>query len=121
MRISMEDLKNLVKKLLDRKPVEAVAKSYFGPNVTYNDGNKIYKIDLCQYEDGHKHSLNLFIGETVLDISGHDYSCDITEKEYMELKWKMEGWEEELHADAFNEFADFVKQQEDPRNTLLND
>ena len=120
MRISMEDLKNLVKKLLDRKPVEADVKGYFGPSVTYKDENNVYKIDMCVNDQG-QYSLSLFIGKDDLDISGHDYSCNITEKEYMEFKWKMEGWEEELHNDAFNEFADFVKQQEDPMNTLLND
>lgn len=120
MKINMEDLKNLVKKLLDRKPVEAEVDGYFGPNITYKDEKNFYKIDMS-INGKSQYSLNLFIGQNDLDLDGHDFNCKITEREYMEFKWKIEEWKNELHADAFSEFSDFVKQQEDPMNTLLND
>lgn len=118
----MEQLKGLVKSLLEKKP-SYVEMDSFSPTAYYKSEKVTYNIDLYSNKNTNEFKVSLYItkDDEKYDIFGYDYSCDLTEKEFMELKWQMEAWNKELRQIAFNEFKEFVEQQESPMDELLHD
>lgn len=111
----MEELKNLVSRLLEIRP-NVAGKGLSDGNVTYIDSEYRYDISVNNFNE---HRLNLI-------IRAHEdfeyFSCKLTEKEFMDIKWKIEAWEDKIRSDAFDAFKSFVNNH--PQNSmdeLLND
>lgn len=110
----MDDLKTLVNKLLCKRP--DVIYEMFGPGAQYQNKDFIYDIMLSES----KHIVTLNIQGNVAITSNYD--IELTEKEYMELKWKIEAWRDELQNSNFETFKEFVNEiPERGMDDLLND
>lgn len=110
----MDDLKTLVNKLLCRQP--DLIHEIFELSVQYQNKGLIYDITLWESE----HKVTLDIQGNVVVTSNYD--IELTEKEYMELKWKIEAWRDELQNSNFETFKEFVNEiPERGMDDLLND
>lgn len=112
----MEDLKTLVNRLLEIRPNNA-GDGIFEGDIIYIDGNREYSISLCNFNK--EYNLNLTIKDS---IYWKQFDCILSEKEFMEIKWKIEAWNDKLAQDAFGAFKSFIETH--PQNSmdeLLND
>ena len=110
----MDDLKTLINKLLCKQP--DLIYEMFETSVQYKNKDFIYDITLWKSE----HKVTLSIQGNVAITSNYD--IELTEKEYMELKWKMEAWRDELQNSNFETFKEFVNEiPESGMDDLLND
>ena len=51
-----------------------------------------------------------------------EFYYELTEKEYMEIKWKIEEWANNLNTYALNKFAEYVNSfPKNPMDALLDD
>lgn len=48
-------------------------------------------------------------------------TVELTEKEYMDIKWTIEEWHEVLEVKAFDDFAKFAESEPNSMDDLLND
>ena len=115
----MKDLKTLVIKLLEQKPNSCIIDGFMcAAHVSYVNGDTRYEISLHKAS---KYSLELHI-YSVCDSKSYYYDCDLSEQEFMEIKWKIEGWDQVLQEDVFNAFSEYVESLPgDARDELLND
>lgn len=111
----MNDLKNLIFALLEKCPNHAFS---------YPDGGEA----LYYYKDATSYNLGLTSGDKYVAhfmiYSGPNVfnkEVSLTEKEFMEMKWKLEDWAKDLEAKAFEEFKDFVESKPNSMDDLLND
>ena len=111
----MSDLKNLILALLEKCPQRAVAYED-GGTVSYfpRDGHS-YNLDLISNEE-YLLKLTMFCGPSVFSEE-----IPLTEREFMELKWKFEDWQKELKAKALDEFKEFAKSEPKSMDDLLKD
>lgn len=111
----MKEIKNLVTKLLQVSP-SLVSIDNFGGSATYNSNDDtMYSIFLYKNDD---YNLSL----TITSGSGYyEYFSKLTEKEFMELKWTIEKWSNDIENKTFDEFRDFVNSNANPADDLLND
>ena len=127
----MKDLKTLVQKLLTQKPDLCGLHAYdSGAFARYKNGKVLYSIDL--FHSGEMNRLNLDISQNdpvfcdfddgePFAFLGH-YECDLNEREFMEMKWKIDEWEKVLNKERFDAFAEYVESLPgDARDELLND
>lgn len=111
----MSDLKNQIFALLKKCPTHAYTYSETG-HVGYSSDNSSFDLELAKNEG--------CLGVYLTIHSG--FNCfskfiSLDEKEYMTIKWKIENWESELEAKAFEEFKDFVEAEPSSMDDLLND
>lgn len=110
----MSDLKNQIFTLLKKCPNEI----YLSPES--NDFVVSY------YNNGNVYDLNFIYSKTLVTIgisNGTEYikQVEVTEKEYMELKWTAEEWSKVLEEKAFEEFKEFAEMEPSSMDDLLND
>ena len=118
----MEQLKNLVKKLIAKEPSSADPNAIFTPQIEYKNDNVIYRIAINHIPETNEYVLELFIEDNPEDYdTGYNYYCNITEKEYMEIKWNIEAWHDFLVKKEFDRFAEFAEQEQSSMDELLND
>ena len=110
----MKEIKNLVTKLLQVSP-SLVAIDNSGGCATYYSNNTTYSIFLYKNDD-YNLSLSIDSGRGY-----YEYSSKLTEKEFMELKWTIEKWSDDIENKTFDEFRDFVNSNANPADDLLND
>lgn len=108
----MSKLVSLVKKLLERKPDNC---GMFCDYVAYKHKDGFYRVDTSEYDK--TYSIYLF------DTSNEtQFSEEVSERDYMEIKWAIEEWRKILHEDAFDEFEEFVNEVPDQgMDELLHD
>lgn len=100
----MNDLKNKIFILLKKCPVYAdsigdyTSAHYNGPE------NTKYEVNLLKRDS--KYFVVIIINDT---FTFHDKEIEITEKEYMEIKWTVEKWHKVIYETAFERFIDFVE------------
>lgn len=112
----MSDLKNQIFTLLKKCPKDVYISSETN-NVSatyYNDHNSIF------------YGINLIYSDRAIyfDISSnmsYTRKIDVTEKEYMELKWTIEEWAKILEEKAFEDFKEFAETEPNSMDDLLND
>ena len=124
----MSDLKSQIFKLIKKHP-NTVNSWNDNAYIIYHTDTADYQINLYKKQDYHPsdyplYSICLNISIQNSDIFGNDYSetIPVTEKEFMELKWKFEEWQDILREEAFNKFKEFVEPDEPSvMDDLLND
>ena len=116
----MSDLKNQIFALLKKCPdyicrIENKVDNF--TEVTYYNGEFItYKLHLSPTNAPFVVTLMIYSNSNV-------FKKDIlfTEKEFMEIKWKIEEWGNELETKAFNVFKEFAESEPNSMDDLLND
>ena len=119
----MSEIKSLAKRLLKKKPNVVVTEDgYTAHDVLtlagYNNKDVYYTVSLMKPNIVGGFRLTIDINTDDLSYS---YTCDLTEQEFMEIKWQIEEWNEHLKNDLFDTLRDFVHVGNDPADDLLND
>lgn len=118
----MKDIKTLIQKLLTQKPYSSDSSKFLTDgSIQYKNGELDYDISI--YKNEHNYVVSLQIGYNNDEDFVYDtYDSELNEREFMEIKWKIEEWEKVLHEDRLEAFADYVESLPgDARDELLND
>lgn len=111
----MDDLKNLIFALLEKCPQYAVAYDNGGTVSYFPRDDHFYNLNLVS-NDEYLLKLTMFCGPSVFSEE-----ISLTEREFMELKWKFEDWQKELKAKALDEFRELAKSEPKSMDDLLKD
>lgn len=104
----MEEIKNLIFKLLKKKPNWISTIDEKEINVYYNDDISlgIYNYNGFEYQ---------------LRINNFYFTDELSEREFMEMKWKLSDWKDVLEKEAINKLSEFVDSPNGTMDDLLND
>ena len=113
----MNDLKNQIFALLKKRPYWArpLRIHYYKDLVSYDV--TLHK-KLGEQEDVPGYSAYFVIST---DAGMYDKNIELTEKEFMDMKWTIDEWHRTLEAKAFEEFRDFVESEPNSMDDLLKD
>lgn len=118
----MSDLKSQLFSLIKKCPNNASTWDD-GSYLSYKASDEVeYSIQTLKKKPGYPEdypdftaSINIekdtFVSETIA----------LTEKEFMDIKWKTEEWESVLHAKALEAFKEFAESNQTSMDDLLND
>ena len=113
----MSDLKKLIFKVLEKTPTRTDVnfdKTYH--SVFYIDEEKSYDIVIYKNKDGYEAEINIFNA-----YRSSRFVCELTEKEYMQLKWQMEEWNTYILDKDFDLFEEFANKSKGSIDDLLDD
>ena len=127
----MSDLKNQIFTLLKKCP-KCVELWGDGCRITYKNGESSYVIHLSRppKEDDEIPFLDTtpqehyeFQMDIWLNSAGKHFATkvELTEKEYMEMKWTIEEWNNTFTTSILDEFKEFVETEPSSMDDLLND
>lgn len=117
----MENLKNLIWKVLKKRPYTVnVENAYDEWDIHYITAkNNYFSIELVnEGEDSY------FV---ILKITneGQDHlvikEVSLSEKEYMEMKWTIESWKDRLDEEALDSFKEFAESGSETIDSLLDE
>ena len=112
----MSDLKNQIFALLEKCPdhITTVIDDFI--EATYYNGEFItYRVHVSFKPNP---TVILFI---YFNSSAYRKEISVTEKEFMDIKWKIEAWEKEVEAKALETFKEFAEKEPNSMDDLLND
>lgn len=118
----MTDLLTLIKKLLNQVPNRADkdVNPFIDGGVEYFYENLNYSIDYWKGQNGY--TISLHISERNPFYCLNHITIEVSEKDYMEIKWKCEEWSKYLKEQQLNQFEEFVNGFENnSMDELLND
>ena len=103
----MEEIKNLIFKLLKKKPDWISTIDEKEIDVNYNDISlSIYNYNGFEYQ---------------LRINNFCFTDELSEREFMEMKWKLSDWRDVLEKEAISKLSEFVDSPNGTMDDLLND
>lgn len=111
----MGNLKNQIFTLLKKCP------SFTRTNqIHYYTDSIVYAVAL--YPKFKQEGLDYCAIITISSENGqYQKTVELTEKEYMDIKWTIEEWHEVLEVKAFDDFAKFAESEPNSMDDLLND
>ena len=113
----MSDLKNQIFTLLKKCPDSAT-----GSEANYHGDRNYYSIVLHKKYGTQEDIPDFSASLTIFTEFGRHYkSVELTEREFMDLKWTMEEWNKVLEDKAFEEFKDFAENEPNSMDDLLKD
>lgn len=113
----MSDLKNQVFRLFEKRPIEAqIAET--GGSLRYCVTDSLYYSINVIASDNSKFAIGV---EIWTDYAHYERYVEISEKEFMNLKWKIEDWQSILEQEAFDKFEEFANIEPGTMDDLLND
>ena len=119
----MDELKTLIKKLLNQVPnrIEPIFDDV--DSIIYEYNGKEYTISLFRDFDGpNSYRIALYTDVISTYRQLKTFYIDISEKEYMEIKWKIEEWNDYLTNQQMDQFKEFVESfSNNSMDELLND
>lgn len=125
----MSDLKSQIFTLLKKCP-KSTELWKNSCRITYKNGESIYVVHLSRPQDEeipfadfepqehYEFQMDIYLN------SGGKHFCqkiELTEKEYMEIKWAIEEWTTVLKTAILDEFKEFVETEPSSMDDLLND
>ena len=114
----MSDLKNQIFTLLKKRPDSAGGSSRVIA-VAYDLNKPVsYSISLFKDVKEKPYSVSIRISE---EFNTYNKDIELTEKEYMDIKWTIEEWIKDLEEKAFEDFAKFAESEPNSMDDLLND
>ncbi len=114
----MSDLKNQIFALLKKRPDSAGASNSV-VSIGYDLNKSIwYCISLFKDVKDKPYSVNVRING---DFNTYIRDIELTEKEYMDMKWTIEEWARDLEEKAFEDFAKFAERDPNSMDDLLDD
>lgn len=113
----MSDLKNQIFALLKKCP------DFTGTHqIHYYTDSTAYIIVLASKSETQEDVPNYSAIITINKESGQYHkTVELTEKEYMDIKWTIEEWANYLKEKAFEDFAKFAESEPNTMDDLLND
>lgn len=119
----MSDLKSQVTALLKKCPNHACSfpdgahASYFSSN------NVTYDIELFKTGDNDEHDCLVFncTLSIIAPAANLTKNIELTEKEFMDLKWKIEDWASQIESKLLEDFAEFAEAEQTSMDQLLDD
>lgn len=103
----MEEIKNLIFKLLKKKPDWISAIDEKEIDASYNDISlSIYNYNGFEYQ---------------LRINNFGFTDELSEREFMEMKWQLSDWRDVLEKEAISKLNEFVDSPNGTMDDLLND
>ena len=111
----MEDLKNQIFALLKKCPEHVNANKHVTEIAYYPEDNRTYMLTL-KSEEEYKIKVSIYNYPNVFSKT-----ISLTEKEYMDIKWSIEEWQNVLEEKAFEDFTKFTENEPNSMDDLLND
>lgn len=111
----MSDLKNQVFALLEKCPDYTTTLDDFIEATYYNSEFITYRVHVSFRSNS---TITLFI---YFNSSVFRKEISVTEKEFMDIKWKIEAWTKEIEAKALDTFKEFAEKEPNSMDDLLND
>lgn len=112
----MSDLKNQILALLEKCPDYTTTIIDDLIEATYYNGEFItYRVHVSFKPNP---TVALFI---YFNSSTYRKEISVTEKEFMDIKWKIEAWAKEIEAKALDTFKEFAEKEPSSMDDLLND
>ena len=113
----MSDLKNQIFTLLKKCPDATRTHQ-----IHYYTDSTVYVITLVS-KFGIQENVSDYSAIITISTESGQYqkTVELTEKEYMDLKWTIEEWDKELKEKAFEDFAKFAERDPNSMDDLLND
>lgn len=113
----MSDLKNQIFTLLKKCPNAAG-----DLRIHYYTDSVAYTVSLISNSVMQKGVSDCYAIITIsTENDQYQKNIELTEKEYMDLKWTIEEWDKELKEKAFEDFAKFAESEPNSMDDLLND
>ena len=113
----MSDLKNQIFTLLKKCPSAASDRQ-----IHYYTDSAAYTISLVSNFGAQEGVPDCYAIITIsTENDQYQKNVELTEKEYMDLKWTIEEWDKELKEKAFEDFAKFAESEPNSMDDLLND
>jgi len=121
----MSDLKTQIFSVIKKRP-HSICTSFDAYEVAYVNDNSEYIIYPTKCNNGTSFVCTLrvskrcnndtlpFADETIRKV-------ELTEKEYMDLKWAIEAWKEQIEEQDLEEFKDFAESEPGTMDDLLHD
>ena len=115
----MSDLKNQVFALLKKRPTMACVTNQIVQATYHPNESTRYDISLFKDSFNKPYMMNVLINE---NLGTFAKNVEITEKEFMELKWIVDDWAATIKSEVFERFKDFAEPAEPTAmDDLLND
>lgn len=113
----MSDLKKLIFKILEKVPTRVE----FTPDkdwesISYIEEHNYYDIQIYKNNDAFKVDVCVSTGYNSID-----FKTELTEKEYMQIKWQIEEWDTYLRNKAFDTLEEFALKTKGTIDDLLDD
>ena len=116
----MTDLLTLIKKLLNHVPNRIDVNPFIDGGIEYLYENLSYRISYWKSKD--EYTISFYISEKNSYCHLNEKMINVSEKDYMEIKWKCEEWGKYLEEQRLNQFEEFVNGFENnSMDELLND
>ena len=115
----MSDLKSQIFALLKKRPLHAISYKYGGSLVYYPDKKTCdasYHIGIDTLNEEYHLRFTIYDGPNVIEKN-----LELTEKEFMDMKWKIQDWENLIQTEALEKFKDFVESEPRSMDELLED
>lgn len=111
----MSDLKNQIFALLEKCPDYITIIDDLIEATYYNGEFITYRVHMS-FKPNYTVTLSVYFNSNVFrkEIS-------VTEKEFMDIKWKIEAWSKEIEAKALDTFKEFAEREPNSMDDLLND
>ena len=113
----MNDLKNQIFALLKKCPNAARDRQ-----IHYYTDSVAYTISLISNFGTQENVPDCYAIITIsTENDQYQKNVELTEKEYMDLKWTIEEWDKELKEKAFDDFVKFAESEPNSMDDLLDD
>lgn len=116
----MDDLKKFVKKLIFSSKVPTYVASDSnseGAVISYVKNDMRFSVNIIKKMESYECFLYIFGSENQTLIK----EVELSEKEYMELKWQIENWLDLINDSLYNQFKEFAESEDSSMDDLLND
>ena len=119
----MSDLKTQIFSVIKKRPY-SISTTFGGYQLGYINDNIEYVVGIDRH-DGHftcTLDINKSLDKDPLMFKDSTYrKVELTEREYMDLKWSIETWKEQMEEQDLEEFKDFAESEPGTMDDLLND
>lgn len=114
----MDDLKKFVKKLIFSSKVPTYVEiSNETAVISYVKNDMRFSVNIIKKMESYGCFLYIFgSGDQTLIKE-----VELSEKEYMELKWQIENWLDLINDSLYNQFKEFAESEDSSMDDLLND
>lgn len=119
----MSDLKTQIFSVIKKRPC-SIATRFGGYQLGYINDNVGYMVGIDKYDNRFVCTLDIdrsFDNDPLMFKDSTRREVELTEKEYMDLKWSIEAWKEQMEEQDLEEFKDFAESEPGTMDDLLHD
>lgn len=119
----MSDLKTQIFSVIKKRPC-SIATRFGGYQLGYINDNVAYVVGIDRHDGQFVCTLDVnkdLDKEPLMFKDSTFRKVELTEKEYMDLKWSIEAWREQIEEQDLEEFKDFAESEPGTMDDLLHD